>query len=64
MLASGADSEKIRYMRTGVMTCEETAAQIERLVHHWEERRFGLWAVEEKASGTFMGRIGLMYREE
>jgi RimJ/RimL family protein N-acetyltransferase len=26
---------------------------------HWELRGFGLWAVEEKASGALVGRVGL-----
>jgi len=30
---------------------------------HWQLRGFGLWAVEEKASGTFVGRLGLYYPE-
>jgi RimJ/RimL family protein N-acetyltransferase len=28
---------------------------------HWQERGFGLWAVEARSSGTLMGRSGLMY---
>lgn len=30
---------------------------------HWQLRGFGLWAVEEKASGTMIGRLGLYYPE-
>ena len=54
----------MRHMRTGVMTREETGAQVEMLVRHWEEHGCGLWAVEEKTSGLFIGRIGLMYRDD
>ncbi len=28
-------------------------------IGHWALRGFGMWAVEERASGTFIGRIGL-----
>ena len=28
------------------------------IIGHWELRGFGLWAVEERASGAFLGRIG------
>jgi RimJ/RimL family protein N-acetyltransferase len=28
------------------------------LIGHWELRGFGLWAVEERASGRLIGRIG------
>ncbi len=30
---------------------------------HWQLRGFGQWAVEEKASGDFVGRLGLYYPE-
>ena len=33
-------------------------------VRYWKERGFGLWAVEEKSSATFIGFIGLLYHEE
>ncbi len=32
-----------------VLAREESEAQVGRFVHHWEERGFALWAVEEKA---------------
>jgi RimJ/RimL family protein N-acetyltransferase len=46
------------------MTRDQAAQQMERWMSHWEERGFGVWAVEEKASGTFIGFIGLLYHEE
>ena len=30
---------------------------------HWTLRGFGIWAVEHRVSGTFMGRIGCFYPE-
>src|SRR5262245_60510221 len=30
---------------------------------HWALRGYGMWAVEEKASGQFIGRAGLQYPE-
>jgi RimJ/RimL family protein N-acetyltransferase len=30
-------------------------------VGHWELRGYGHWAVEEKASGQFVGRLGFLY---
>jgi len=47
-----------------VLVREESETQVGRFVRHWEERGFGLWAVEEKASGAFIGRIGLLYHED
>jgi RimJ/RimL family protein N-acetyltransferase len=32
--------------------------QMAMIIGHWELRGFGLWAVEERASGRLLGRIG------
>ncbi len=32
-------------------------------VGHWQLRGFGIWAVEERASGSLMGRVGLYFPE-
>ncbi len=58
-----ADPEVMRYL-SGPMTCEHSAQQVSEFVRHWEERGFGLWAVEEKSSGAFIGFIGLLYHED
>jgi RimJ/RimL family protein N-acetyltransferase len=42
----------------------ERAASLGVRSPHWEERGFGLWAVEEKSSGAFIGFIGLLYHED
>lgn len=31
------------------------------MLGHWHLRGFGIWAVEERASGQFIGRIGLQF---
>lgn len=31
------------------------------MLGHWQLRGFGIWAVEEKSSSQFIGRIGLQY---
>ena len=61
-----ADPEVMRYMGFDGVTLSrrQTEEHTERLVRHWEERGFGLWAVEEKSSGDFIGRIGLMRHED
>jgi RimJ/RimL family protein N-acetyltransferase len=30
------------------------------MLGHWELRAFGLWAVERKSDGAFVGRVGLL----
>jgi len=59
-----ADPEVMRYMGSGPLTCAETERRVERIARSWEERGFGLWAVEYKETGTFIGRIGLLYHED
>lgn len=38
---------------------EESDAFVDRIEHHFDERGFGLWAVERLADGSFMGFTGL-----
>ena len=62
-----ADAEVMRYLMGGggsPITREQSEEQFESFVRHWEERGFGLWAVEERASGNFIGRIGLMRHDD
>jgi RimJ/RimL family protein N-acetyltransferase len=56
-----ADPLAMRHMGQGPMSLDETQAQLERFRTHWEKHGFGLWAVEEKTTGAFLGRIGLSY---
>lgn len=58
-----ADPEVMRYL-PGVPTREESARQIERFMRHWEERDYGIWAVEEKAGGELIGFVGLAYQDD
>ncbi|MCB8927665.1 MAG: GNAT family N-acetyltransferase [Ardenticatenaceae bacterium] len=40
-----------------------TEAQVERMINrilaHWQEHGYGLWAVEERTTGALLGRCGL-----
>ncbi len=42
---------------------EETWRHMAYLVGHWELRGFGLWAVQELATGALVGQIGLLFPE-
>ena len=60
-----ADPEVMRFIGNGAtLTREGSGEQISRFLRHWEERGFGLWALEEKESGAFVGFAGLAYRED
>ena len=58
-----ADPEVMRYMG-GPRTRERCREQLGWFARHWEEHGFGHWAVEDKISGAFIGRIGLLYHED
>ena len=42
-------------------TDDDAAEGLRRWRAHWEEHGYGLWAVEERTSGRFVGRIGLSH---
>jgi RimJ/RimL family protein N-acetyltransferase len=56
-----ADGETMRYL--GVGTREDTWRSMAMALGHWSLRRFGFWAVEEKGTGRFIGRIGIYHPE-
>jgi RimJ/RimL family protein N-acetyltransferase len=59
-----ADAETMRYVGPGTpLARDEAWRSLGYILGHWRIRGFGLWAVEERASGDFVGRIGL-YRPE
>ncbi len=42
------------------MTEEDAWGRITSAVGHWSLRRYGMWAVEEKATGDFIGAMGFV----
>ncbi|HVF86411.1 MAG TPA: GNAT family N-acetyltransferase [Pyrinomonadaceae bacterium] len=58
-----ADPEVMRYLGGKPMNRVEAWRQIAFFVGHWHLRGYGLWAVEEKASGNLVGRIGFLNPE-
>lgn len=58
-----ADPEVMRFLGGKPFDRLEAWRQICAIVGHWHFRGYGLWAVEEKSSGEFIGRIGLHYPE-
>jgi RimJ/RimL family protein N-acetyltransferase len=59
-----ADPEMMRYLGPGATLSRADAwRSMAMLLGHWQLRGYGMWAVEEKSTGTFIGRIGLHYPE-
>jgi RimJ/RimL family protein N-acetyltransferase len=60
-----ADPEVMRFIGGGsILTREESDGQISRFLRHWDERGFGLWVLEEKEGGAFVGFAGLAHQED
>jgi RimJ/RimL family protein N-acetyltransferase len=54
-----ADPEVMRYLGEGkTLSRGEAWRQMAMILGHWQLRGYGLWAVEERESGTLLGRIG------
>ncbi len=60
-----ADSEVMRFLSADgdLLSRAEAWRQIAMFLGHWELRGFGTWAVEERGTGEFVGRVGLHYPE-
>jgi RimJ/RimL family protein N-acetyltransferase len=56
-----ADPDLMRHMHKLSFAREEMEADVESYERHWAEHGFGLWAAEDKESGTLIGRVGLAY---
>src|SRR5215467_3717748 len=61
-----ARPEVARYIRLDgqIFTREETAGIHRRIARSWDEQGLGPWAVIDKATGSWIGKLGLMYQED
>ncbi|MGH6916070.1 MAG: GNAT family N-acetyltransferase, partial [Geminicoccales bacterium] len=57
-----ADARFMRHLGPP-MAREDTWRQLAMLLGHWQLRGYGMWALELKESGAFIGRLGLHYPE-
>ncbi|MEO6877491.1 MAG: GNAT family N-acetyltransferase, partial [Gemmatimonadaceae bacterium] len=54
-----ADPDVVQYLSDGKpMNRVDAWRQMAMFAGHWELRGFGVWAVEERSTGAFIGRIG------
>ena len=58
-----ADPEVMRFLGGKIFDRTEAWRHMASMIGHWYLRGFGIWAVEEKASGRLVGRIGCIYPE-
>jgi RimJ/RimL family protein N-acetyltransferase len=57
--AMWADPEVTRFITGRASTAQQTWMRVLAYAGHWELMGFGYWAIEEKASGDFVGEGGL-----
>ena len=60
-----ADPEVMRYLSpdAAVLSREDAWRQMAMFAGHWVLRGYGMWMVEERTTGRFVGRVGLHYPE-
>ena len=59
-----SDVEVMKYLNNGKpKTRDESWLEMAIYAGHWSLLGFGLWAIEEKVTGNFIGRIGLLNPE-
>jgi RimJ/RimL family protein N-acetyltransferase len=56
--AMWSDPEVVRFIGGKPLTKEEVWARVLRYVGHWQWMGFGMWALEEKEAGAFVGDLG------
>ena len=61
LAAMYADAETMRFLGAGgTANRQETWRAIASMLGHWLLRGYGMWAVEERASGAVVGRVGFI----
>ncbi len=56
-----ADAEVMRHIGAGVpLTRIESWRSIAAMLGHWQLLGYGMWAVESKETGEFLGRVGFL----
>jgi RimJ/RimL family protein N-acetyltransferase len=59
-----ADPDNTRWIGDGLpLTRHDAWRSLALLLGHWQLRGYGMWALELKDTGEFVGRAGLMYPE-
>jgi RimJ/RimL family protein N-acetyltransferase len=59
LAALWGDPEVVRFISGKPSTAEESWSRLLRYVGHWALMGYGFWAIEEKASGRYVGETGL-----
>ncbi len=60
LAAMNSDPEVMRYVGSGVRTYEDALAEAQRFVEKKSDKSLGRWAIEQRSTGEFHGRVGLL----
>lgn len=58
MQAIWGDEQAMRFILGRASTPQETWARLLRYAGHWQIMGFGYWAIEDLATGTYLGELG------
>ncbi len=59
-LASMYQNQEVMKTLGGTRSREQALGLLERMIKQWDEYDFGVWILEDKETGAFMGRAGLL----
>src|SRR5688572_17566513 len=58
-----ADEETMRFVGGKTLARDDAWRSMASIAGHWALRGFGMWAVDEKATGALVGRVGVWFPE-
>jgi len=58
-----SDERVMRFLGGKPLSRAETWSSMARMLGHWQLRGYGMWAVEEKDTQSFIGRVGFINPE-
>ena len=56
--ARSCDDEEVMRFLGGTLSREDAWRQMAMLLGHWQLRGYGMWALEDRSTGAFVGRCG------
>ena len=59
-----SDPEVMAIRKFGVMDPAAARTQLQGMIEHWKTHGFGMWVVEDRATGEFAGECGLRWLED
>jgi RimJ/RimL family protein N-acetyltransferase len=54
-----SDADVMRWLTGEPLSRHDTWIRLASVIGHWQLRGYGVWAVERKSDGAFVGRVGL-----